>query len=125
MRIRKKGRYYYICKQWKKFARDHKLENGDSLLFRLVDKTRFEVIPYGADCCRKMLHEESSSDDDDTEEEEEDSETEESESDEDNGKSLLGKRRPRKNYTKGRVAASSRSNRSSPRSKKSRNPGDL
>ncbi|CDP20408.1 unnamed protein product [Coffea canephora] len=42
VRIRKKGRYYYICRlSWPKFVKDHHLKLGDYLLFHLIDKTTF------------------------------------------------------------------------------------
>ncbi|XP_027076077.1 B3 domain-containing protein At5g18090-like [Coffea arabica] len=57
VRIRKKGRYYYICKlSWPKFVKDHHLKLGDYLLFHLIDKTTFKVKPYGADCCPKKFN---------------------------------------------------------------------
>ncbi|XP_027155459.1 B3 domain-containing protein REM23-like [Coffea eugenioides] len=57
VRIRKKGRYYYICRlSWPKFVKDHHLKLGDYLLFHLIDKTTFRVKPYGADCCPKKFN---------------------------------------------------------------------
>ena len=68
VRIRKKGRYYYICRHsWPKFVKDHHLKLGDYLLFHLIDKTTFRVKPYGADCSPKKfnVHKSSSSSSDD------------------------------------------------------------
>ena len=56
MRIRKKGKYYYICRRsWPKFIQDHELKLGNYLVFNFIDTTTFQVKPYGADCCQKKL----------------------------------------------------------------------
>lgn len=42
---------YFICEgEWTQFVVHHQLELGDVLLFFLIDKSTFQVLPYNQKC---------------------------------------------------------------------------
>ncbi|XP_075089866.1 B3 domain-containing protein REM9-like [Nicotiana tabacum] len=54
-KIVREDSYYFICaREWPKFVAHHKLELGDILLFFLVDKSTFHVLPYGQKSCKNL-----------------------------------------------------------------------
>ncbi|XP_065873740.1 B3 domain-containing protein_Os12g40080-like [Euphorbia lathyris] len=51
--IERKINDYFFRQGWDKFLKENKLQEGDVLVFNLVDETTFEVFAYGATCCLK------------------------------------------------------------------------
>ncbi|KAM3374610.1 hypothetical protein P3S68_013324 [Capsicum galapagoense] len=48
---------YFICKgDWPRFVVHHMLELGDMLIFYLVDKSTFHVVPYSKKPCTNIRH---------------------------------------------------------------------
>lgn len=72
-KIVKENSHFFICDgEWPKFVAHHKLKLGDILLFFLVDKSTFHILPYGQktckNLCRRQLFEELSSSSEEEEE---------------------------------------------------------
>uniref|UniRef100_R7WFN7 B3 domain-containing protein n=1 Tax=Aegilops tauschii TaxID=37682 RepID=R7WFN7_AEGTA len=44
----KEGRHCYLSKGWREFAVHHDLENGDCLVFQLIDSAKFKVYIFRA-----------------------------------------------------------------------------
>ncbi|KAK4347848.1 hypothetical protein RND71_034187 [Anisodus tanguticus] len=52
--VRKKSNYFICEGEWPQFVVHHKLELGDILLFFLIDKSTFQVLPYNQKCYKNI-----------------------------------------------------------------------
>ncbi|XP_055805889.1 B3 domain-containing protein REM9-like isoform X2 [Solanum dulcamara] len=48
--VREKSNYFICEGDWPRFVMHHKLELGDILIFFLIDKSTFQVLPYNQKC---------------------------------------------------------------------------
>ncbi|KAM3342751.1 B3 domain-containing protein REM9-like isoform X1 [Capsicum galapagoense] len=69
VKLVKETSHYFICEEgWSRFVMHHKLELGDMLIFFLVEKSTFYVLPYSKKSVTNVRHFEelSSSDEENT-----------------------------------------------------------
>ncbi|XVF17762.1 hypothetical protein REPUB_Repub10bG0151700 [Reevesia pubescens] len=55
VRVQRKEDGFFFCGGWSSFAKDHRLETRDFLLFFLLDSSTFDVIVYDRTACPKDI----------------------------------------------------------------------
>ncbi|KAM3250479.1 B3 domain-containing protein REM9-like isoform X1 [Capsicum annuum] len=57
VKLVKETSHYFICEEgWSRFVMHHKLELGDMLIFFLVEKSTFYVLPYSKKSVTNVRH---------------------------------------------------------------------